>query len=112
MTDYSTIDGTALQGLINLRKTKKMTNTNPDEIIKDRAKTRGDFEIMMRMFTKQIEAKLTVCLQKDVTLPSNFGALLMVDLKNLREAFKHDPDNGVDAHNYNMIAQEIGRKDA
>ena len=68
MRNNNTISQEALQGLPSL---------DPNEIIKERGKTRGDFEIMMRMFTKQIEARLSVSLQQPISLPANFGALTM-----------------------------------
>ena len=78
------------------------------QIVEERAKVRGDFKIMMKSFTRIIEAKLSVALQQEVKLNDDFGSWILVDLKSLRSAFTFDEDNGDDAYNYLDIARKIG----
>jgi len=92
---------------LGLTAEKCGTTSDELEVEKARAKKYGDFKINMLALTKVIEAMASQSLQQDVKLPDNFGALLMCEVKVLRECFMSDPDNGIDHFNYLRIAREM-----
>ena len=79
-----------------------------DSIREQRTKWYGDSGIFTRAFTKQVEAIVSQALQMEVVLPPQCGALIMVALKTLREAYRHKQDNVDDAKNYFDMAGEVG----
>jgi len=84
-----------------------------DEIYEDRGKKYGDASLNYRNFTKVIQAMVEQTIQRKlpVDLPDDFGALVMVQCKILRECKQFDADNYVDAENYLRIAQETLKPD-
>ena len=85
---------------------------NKSEIRKQRGAQYGDSSINMRALTKCIQAMFEQAtqtkLEKD--LPDNFGSLVMVQVKLLRECYSYDIDNYVDAENYLDFAKELSRE--
>jgi len=85
---------------------------NKSTIRKARGAKYGDALINMKAFTKVLQAMFQqatqIELEKD--LPENFGALVMVQCKLLRECFKYDADNYVDAENYLDFARELNEE--
>ena len=57
--------------------------------------------------TRIIEAMVSQSIQKQIKLPDNFAAMVMVNIKLIRECFMHDDDNGIDAYNYLNCARRI-----
>lgn len=82
---------------------------NKATIRKDRGAKYGDAAINMRAFTRVIQAMFEQAtqtkLEKD--LPDDFGSLVMVQVKILRECFKYDDDNYLDASNYLDFGREL-----
>jgi len=82
---------------------------NKTQIRKDRQARYGNPHINMRAFTRVIQAMFEQAtqtkLEKD--LPDDFGALVLVQVKILRECFKYDPDNYLDASNYLDFGREL-----
>ncbi|GAG31904.1 unnamed protein product, partial [marine sediment metagenome] len=79
-------------------------------IERERGKAYGDFDLNMRVLTRTIEAMVAQAIQQEVTLPDNFGALVMCQAKILRECFKHKEDNGLDHFNYLAQARKMGEE--
>jgi len=82
---------------------------NKTQIRKDRQAKYGDPGINMRAFTKCIQAMVEQAtqtkLEKD--LPDDFGPMVMVACKLLRQCHKHDEDNYLDAANYMDFGREL-----
>jgi len=85
---------------------------NKKKIRQDRGKKYGNSAINMAAFTRVIQAMFEQATQTKLKkdLPDNFGALVMVNCKLLRECFKYDKDNYVDAENYLDFAKELSEK--
>jgi hypothetical protein len=77
------------------------------EIEEERGKKYGDFSLNMISATRIIEAMVSQSIQQKVKLPDNFAAMVMVNIKMIRECFSHDPDNGIDAYNYLQCSRRI-----
>ena len=82
---------------------------NKSKIRQDRGEKYGNSAINMAAFTKVIQAMFEQATQTKLKkdLPESFGALVMVSCKVLRECYKYDKDNYVDAENYLDFAREL-----
>ena len=85
---------------------------NKSEIRKQRGAQYGDALINMRALTRTIQAMFEQATQTKLKkdLPDNFGSLVMVQVKLLRECYSYDIDNYVDAENYLDFAKELSRE--
>jgi len=85
---------------------------NKKQVRKDRGAKYGDSKINMRAFTHAIQSMVEQSIQQKLPrdLPDNFGALVMVVCKVIRECYRHDPDNILDMSNYADIAREIAEE--
>jgi len=78
------------------------------QIYEERSKKYGNAAINYQSFTKIIQAMVEQATQSKlpVDLPPDFGAMVMVQCKMLRQCYAHDDDNYLDATNYLQIGEE------
>ena len=86
---------------------KLESNPIAEDICKEREQSYGDFKLNMKALTRSIEAMVSQATQQEVQLPDNFGALVMCNVKILRECFNHKDDNSIDHYNYLKVSEEL-----
>lgn len=81
-----------------------------EKIKEARGESYGDFATNICALTHTIEAMLMQVTQTRIKLPDSFGARVMVQAKLLRQCYRHQADNLLDAYNYTMIADKLDRE--